>query len=450
MGRRLIGILILLATASVAGIIATQIYWLDKAFEVKQAQIDLRKEQEIAEAKRFNDRVVIALTNVANEILTINNDPAELFQAVKQVQPNFFTVAINDTLHPYLLESLLSSEFERRNISENFEYGIYDCFTDSIVYGDYVALADSVEREVPKGPETPAPEIKWEKDGHYFSVFFPDREPYVFADTRAPVSTWAFSAVIIFIVFLFFAYAVYLVVRQKRLAEMKTDFINNMTHELKTPISTISLSSELLMKESVARDTKRVDQYARLIKAEVLRLKTQVEKVLQLATMDKNGSDLKPERLDMHALVRKMVESAETVAPPGTLEITLDLRADDHYVHADPVHMENILHNLMDNAIKYSGEKPVVKWSTWNTPGKIHVEVRDRGMGIAEKNLPYIFDKFYRVPTGNVHDVKGFGLGLYYVKQLVNEHKGRLDVESRVGRGTAFRMEFPTIKPKES
>ncbi|MFT4846306.1 MAG: two-component system phosphate regulon sensor histidine kinase PhoR, partial [Cryomorphaceae bacterium] len=123
MSRKLIGILILLAIVSVAGIIATQIYWLDKAFKVQRTQIDLRKDQEASEAKQFNDRVTIALTNVADEILTINDDPAELFQAVKQIRPNYFTVAINDTVHPYLLERLLRTEFERRNIQENFEYG---------------------------------------------------------------------------------------------------------------------------------------------------------------------------------------------------------------------------------------------------------------------------------------------------------------------------------------
>ncbi len=448
MGRRLIGILILLASASVAGIIATQIYWLDKAFEVRQSQIDLRKEQELAEAKRFNDRVTIALTNVANEILTINDDPAELFQAVKQVQPNFFTVAINDTVHPYLLESLLRSEFERRNIGENFEYGIYDCFTDSIVYGEYVSISDTAATVEHGSAESQSPHIRWDKDGHYFSVFFPDREPYVATTFRAPVSTWAFSAIIIFIVFLFFAYAVYIVMRQKRLSEMKTDFINNMTHELKTPISTISLSSEVLMKDDIANTPERVNQYARLIFSEVQRLKMQVEKVLQLASLEKKGVELKKEPLDIHEYIGAMVEAVEPVQVPGELDLTLELNAKNHHILGDPVHIANILHNLMDNAIKYSREKPEVTWTTVNVGRRIRIEISDKGLGIDQKDLSYIFDKFYRVPTGNRHDVKGFGLGLHYVKQLVLAHKGSIEVRSELGRGTTFRLEFSTIDEK--
>src|SRR5690554_2083989 len=221
MGRKVIGILILLATVSVVGIIATQIYWLNKAFRVQQTQLDLRKEQATAESKQFNDRVTIALTNVADEILSINNDPADLFQAVKQIRPNYFTVAINDTVHPYLLESLLIREFERRNIAENFEYGVYDCFTDSIVYGDYIALnADTASSNITKSPQ-----IKWDKDGHYFGVFFPDRTIYETQITNPKVGTWAFSAIISLIVFVFFAYAIYLIIRQKKLSEMKSDFI---------------------------------------------------------------------------------------------------------------------------------------------------------------------------------------------------------------------------------
>ena len=448
MGRRLIGILILLATASVAGIIATQIYWLDKAFEVRQSQIDLRKEQELAEAKRFNDRVTIALTNVANDILTINDDPAELFQAVKQVQPNFFTVAINDTVHPFLLESLLRSEFERRNIGENFEYGIYDCFTDSIVYGEYVSISDTAAAESHLDAESLAPEIRWDKDGHYFSVFFPDREPYVATASRAPVSTWAFSAIIIFIVFLFFAYAVYIVMRQKRLSEMKTDFINNMTHELKTPISTISLSSEILMKDNISETPDRINQYARLIFSEVQRLKMQVEKVLQLASLDKKGVELNLEPLDIHESIRAMADAVKPVQLPGELELALELNAKNHFILGDPVHIANILHNLLDNAMKYSPGRPEVTWTTSNVGKRVRIEISDKGQGIDQKDLPYIFDKFYRVSTGNRHDVKGFGLGLHYVKQLVLAHKGTIDVRSELGRGTTFRMEFPTIGEK--
>ena len=443
MGRRVIGILILLAIISVAGIIATQIYWLDKAFEVQQTQIDLRKDQAKAEAKLFNDRVTIALTNVTNQILTITNDPAELFQSVKQIRPNYFTVAINDTLNPYLLETLLRSEFERRNIGENFEYGIYDCFTDSIVYGDYVALNEEASATDYSGE---APQVKWDKDGHYFGVFFPDRNPFEIEGTRAKVSTWAFSAVITLIVFCFFAYAIYLILKQKKLSEMKTDFINNMTHELKTPISTISLSSEILMGTKIREQPDRLNRYATLIYNENQRLRMQVDKVLQLATIDKESANLKFTEIDMHELISQTTEAIALVHSEKGMNISLDLKAKKSLISGDKVHITNVVNNLIDNALKYSPDNPEIKISSENKADKFVLDIADNGIGIPLKALPHIFDKFYRVPTGNRHDVKGFGLGLFYVKQMINAHNGSIEAKSKLSVGTTFTLGFPNLK----
>ncbi len=440
MSRRLIATLLLLATLSVAGIIVTQIYWLDKAFKVQQSQLDLRKEQALAEAKQFNDRVTIALTNVANEILTINNDPAKLFEAVKQIRPNYFTVAINDTVHPYLLESLLIREFEQRNIGENFEYGVYDCFTDSIVYGNYVAISN--DSTLVQKAES-APQIKWDKDGHYFGVFFPDREGFEMSAMKSQVSTWAFSATISFIVFLFFAYAIYIILRQKRLSEMKTDFINNMTHELKTPISTISLSSEVLLGSNIATQPERLKQYAQLIFNENHRLRLQVEKVLQLAALDREKVRLNIEQMDMHQLVTSAKAALEMVHSADILSISLQLEAEQHIIEADAVHVGNIVHNLLDNAIKYSGDRAEIDVKSSNNEKEFILQIKDKGIGIPKKSQGFIFDKFYRVPTGDVHDVKGFGLGLYYVSEMVKAHRGRIQVESIEGKGATFTITLP-------
>jgi len=443
MSRKLIGILIVLATLSVAGIIATQIFWLDKAFKVQQKQYTLVKEQEEVVSKLFNDRVTIALTNVANEILTINNDPAELFQSVKQIRPNYFTVAINDTVHPYLLEGLLRSEFERRNIAQNFEYGVYDCFTDSIVFGDYVALNDDTAAADYKGE---ARKIKWDKDGHYFGVYFPHREGATVLPPKHQASTWAFSAIISLIVFGFFAFAIYVILRQKRLSEMKTDFINNMTHELKTPISTISLSSEVLLNRGISENPDRLEKYARLIFNENQRLRLQVDKVLQLATLDKEQADLKKEAIDVHEVIRSATDSIIMVHSESEIEIELYLEAKNSVISGDPVHIANIIHNLLDNAIKYSEDNPHIVFRTLDKARSVQITITDSGIGMEKKAIPYIFDKFYRVPTGNRHDVKGFGLGLYYVHQLTQAHQGKIRVSSELGMGCTFYLEFPILK----
>ncbi|MFN2429169.1 MAG: sensor histidine kinase, partial [Cryomorphaceae bacterium] len=393
--------------------------------------------------KLFNDRVAIALTNVANEILTINNDPAELFQSVKQIRPNYFTVAINDTVHPYLLEGLLRSEFEKRNIAQNFEYGVYDCFTDSIVFGNYIALNDDTTGTNYLGE---AQKIKWDKDGHYFGVYFPHRESLPILPPRQnQVSTWAFSAIISLIVFGFFAFAIYVIIRQKRLSEMKTDFINNMTHELKTPISTISLSSEVLLGDAISSNPDRLKKYAQLIYNENQRLRMQVDKVLQLATLEKEQVELKKEPIDIHAVIRSATESINLVYSESQIQIELFLQAKNHTLSGDPVHIANIIHNLLDNAIKYSPDKPHIVFRTTNKNKSIVISIQDSGIGISKKSIPYIFDKFYRVPTGNRHDVKGFGLGLYYVHQLTKAHKGSIKVSSEPGVGSTFHLEFPTF-----
>ena len=443
MGRRLILTLILLATVSVIGIVVTQIYWLDKAFEVQKNQYELVKEQESAEAKLFNDRVKIALSKVANEILSINNDPAEIFEAVKQIRPNYFTVAINDTVHPYLLESLLISEFERSNIGENFEYGVYDCFTDSIVYGDYVPLKSEKDDESHK---VEAPQIKWDKDGHYFGVYFPDRKKVEISPPSQQASTWIFSAIISLIVFIFFAYAIYLILKQKRLSEMKTDFINNMTHELKTPISTIGLSSEVLMRKEIGRDPERLEKYAKLIFHENQRLRSQVDKVLQLATLDKDQLELNLFENNIHQIIESANHALTLARSEENIEIKLDLNAERHVSMCDAVHIANVINSLLDNAVKYSREAVRISISSWNKNNSLYIKITDNGIGISKEAIPYIFDKFFRVHTGNRHDVKGFGLGLYYVKQMIEAHGGKVTVESTPGEGTSFLLKLPLAK----
>ncbi len=340
-----------------------------------------------------------------------------------------------------MLESLLKSEFEQRNIGENFEYGIYDCFTDSIVYGEYISLNEDPHTHQAKEE---APQIKWDKDGHYFGVFFPDRKELDLSPPTAKVSTWAFSAVISLIVFIFFAYAVYIVLRQKRLSEMKSDFINNMTHELKTPISTIGLSSEVLLGENIAEQPDRLKKYAQLISTENKRLQLQVDKVLQLATLDKKHIEFKSEPIDLHEIIELARTSLLTAQLEANPNIEIKLVAINHTITGDQVHINNVVYNLLDNAMKYGGEAVKIEIETQNVANKIVLSVKDHGMGIPKKSLPYVFDKFYRVPKGNIHDVKGFGLGLYYVKQMVEAHKGRISVQSELGAWTTFEISFPS------
>lgn len=442
MHRRNLGILVLLATLSLAGVVLTQVIWLNRAKQYEQEKVALQEQQQRQLDKQFSDRVTIALTDVTERILSITKDPSDLFDAVKQERPNYYAVTINDTIHPYLLEALLKQEFKRRNINEDFEYGIYDCFTDSIVYGNYVSLHDSITADTSKHTKL----LKLNKDGHYFGVYFPRRTSSIWKPKSGGTITWIYPAVVSFIVFAFFAYSMWVIFRQKRLGEMKNDFIGNMTHELKTPISTIALSSEVLSDPDIAKEPDRLHNYARIIRSENERLRQQVERVLQLAKLDRGGLKLNMEPVDMHEVIMEVAQSFEVLFDERSGHCSLDLKASNAVVDGDRMHLSNALFNLVDNAIKYSSGPPQVRISTSNDHRKLYIGVADRGIGIRKEDVRNIFERFFRVHTGNVHDVKGFGLGLHYVAETMRSHGGKVTVKSTWGEGSTFTLELPLGK----
>lgn len=452
MKTKVLRTLILLATLSVVGIIIAQIYVINTNLNIQKDylkiqndQIKLDKKQFEEQQKIFNDRVTIALSHITEKILNIYNDPSQIYNNVTQIDTNFFVVRINDTLHPALLERLLKNEFDLSNIKEDFQYAIYDCFDNSVVFEGFVSFDTSKVNDTEKNQT----DVQWEQDGHYFSVYFPNRPK--FKELVHPVeiessSIWFYTVIIILIVFIFFGFAVWVILKQKRLADIKNDFINNMTHELKTPISTISISSEVLLRDNITEDPERVNQYARIIYNENKRLENQVERVLQLATLDKEKITLKKSILNMHELILNSVENFKPAILSAGGKLECDLKAKDFLVDGDKVHITNIINNLLDNARKYSETAPEILIHTENQNKGICISITDNGIGISPESQKQIFDKFYRVPTGNVHNVKGFGLGLYYVKYMVNEHGGNISVKSELKKGTTFTIYLPFTK----
>ena len=421
MPRRTIRIVIALATISIVGLFATQLFWMGKAFDLRD--------------REFNDRVNIALRSVAQEIMLLNKDSSDV-PPVRQLASNYFIVSTNDTLHPYLLESLLDAEFRSRNIEVNFEYSIYDCFTDSLVYGGMVTLSEEPTKPSER-PNIP----KWDRDSHYFAIYFPDKDGYLVSQ----MSIWLFSSGILLVVIVFFSYTLWVILKQKRLSEIKNDFINNMTHEFKTPISTISASAELLRSGSLDNAPEKRTRYYQMISDESSRLKLQVEKVLQMAQFDTNEIDLNLVSCDIHQLIRKATTSFQILLDERDGKLELQFDAANPQLKVDELHLTNIIRNLLDNAIKYCTESPYIIISTISSKNGITISVKDNGIGIDTTQKKHVFEKFYRVPTGNIHNVKGFGLGLYYVKSLVKAHHGTVSVTGD-SSGSTFSIFLPYLK----
>tara|TARA_B110000211_G_scaffold63726_1_gene73025 strand:- start:3362 stop:4570 length:1209 start_codon:yes stop_codon:yes gene_type:complete len=402
MSRKSIYLVVFLATISLTGIIVTQIFWVDKAFTIQD--------------REFNDRTVIALTSVVERIQVLNKDSSDVDEPVVQETSNYFVAHVNDTLHPYLLESLLKEEFQSSLLKQNFEYVIYDCFNDSIVFGSKVNV-DQPDNIVKS--EDVTPHKKLNRDGHYFGVYFPEKKGYIMDQ----MGIWMFSSFIILLVVLFFAYSIMAILKQKRLSEIKTDFINNMTHELKTPISTISISTRALLNVS---NMESVEKYARIIKTENERLQNQVERVLDIATLSPNTLNLDKKHIYIHKLLEEITESLELKLAEVDGKLYFNFQAQSEIVYSDKLHLTNIFTNLIDNAIKYCEQSPEIKIHTSQLKNKIIILIEDNGIGIDKKHYSMIFEKFFRVPSGDKHDVKGFGLGLFYVKSVLEALDGSI------------------------
>lgn len=366
---------------------------------------------------------------------------------IGDVMEDFFNInhffPVESRIDSANLDSMIRTEFAFRGIMADFIFGIYSSKRDTVIMQSTLGYEEKL-RNSNFGFRLFPSDMFSSPD--YIMIYFPDKKNYIFSEVSGMLMLSLFLVAVIAVSFFFILFNL---LRQKRLSEMKTDFINNMTHEIKTPISTISLACEMLSDKTTILDAGQQTGFVTIIAEENKRLAAMAEKILQTAIIDRGRMELKMERTDIHLLIEKSVNNIKLLVDQKEGIVHLNLKAAHHFAEVDPVHFENVVFNLLDNAIKYSPHHPEITVKTENTNGHFVLFIFDNGIGIEKKELKKIFDSLYRVPTGNIHNVKGFGLGLCYVKAIISSHKGSISVDSEVGKGTTFIIKIPVLHEKQ-
>ncbi len=453
MKRNSIGFVIIMATVSVVGILLIQLFFLKNSYDLNE--------------KQFHQMATSALRSVASQINDYNRKvyghpsrPTELCE-VEQISNNYYVVNVNDVIDPKLLEHFLASEFKKRNLNMSFEYGIYDCYSGKMVYGNMLN-ADSL-RTYPKpagkrdtcycsaeeimydkhyNKESKKEEKRkkvctlptYEKYTYYFGVHFPDRSQY----NGSRLMTWYLLNGILFFVVIFFGYALYVIIKQKQLSEIQKNFINNLTHEFKTPIASIDLASKVLSNPEICRQPERMAEYVRIVGSQNHRLAQHVEKLLQMATIEKTKLQLNLERVELNSFIAESIREFRNSQNGKVYQVKLESSCQEAFILADRLHFSNLIYNVLDNAIKYCAVEADIVIRLEQNKHLYVVSFDDNGIGIPKAFRKQIFNRFYRIPTGNVHDVKGFGLGLDYVQKIVKRHGWHIHVIENSRKGSTF------------
>lgn len=336
-----------------------------------------------------------------------------------------------------MLDTLLRTELHNRGILAEYAFGVFNPLSN----GFTILSDESLEKQLlTEGMLFTLYPSDMLSNPDFLILYFPRQRSYLLTQMQALV---IISFVLMLVIILSFAYSINSLLRQRRFAEMKNDFINNMTHEFKTPISTVALACEALNDKDIKKSEDLYGNYISIISEENRRLGIMAEKILQTAIIEKGELSLKKEHINLHEVITDVVRNLRIHVEIKDGNISLHLSSSRYMIQADPVHMANVIYNLLDNANKYSPRKPSIVVSTEDYGTGLMVRVKDNGIGISKSDQRKIFDRLYRVPTGNVHNFKGFGLGLSYVKAIVEKHGGRTGVESEPGKGSEFWFTLP-------
>lgn len=359
---------------------------------------------------------------------------------IHEVMDAFFLknkIPVEERLDASTLDSMVTATLSGRGIDTKFEYGIFKSIQDTVVLASNAGFVREIKNT--KFRRGLFPNDIFDQT-NFLALYFPEQRLYLFGQIQTSVIT---TFIFLLIIIISFVITVRTIFKQKEFAERLKSFINNMTHEFKTPISTIALASESLKSSRNAIDSDKVKRYSKIIFDENARMRDQVDKILQMAVLENGDFELSKSAVDLHELVEEMLSKISLQIEKQKGKIETNLKAPKHLMQGDRVHLMNVISNILDNALKYTKEAPEISVSTTNKNGTMQLRINDNGIGLNQEDQKRVFEKYYRVPTGNRHDVKGFGLGLSYVKLIVEAHGGTVEVISKAGGGSEFMINLP-------
>ncbi len=410
-----IKIIVAAGTVAFVGIIAIQIYLLRQAFDYEE--------------KKFSQNIQVSLLEVANEINAYYGYVTPHVNPIEKVSGDYYIVNIRNDFEAKVLELLLTNKFKAKGINTNFEYAIYDCETDAMIYGSFVNLD---KMAVPKTNATYFP--KANTLVYYFAVRFPEKNSFIYAS----LTIWIILSLVMLVTLFIYLYAIYIILQQQKFASLQRDFINNMTHEFKTPLASILIASTFLSKQDAISSNDKLTQYSKIIIDQGKKLDSHLEKILNVAKNDSNPMLLNKEPVNIIDIINTAIEIIQLKYPEAAISVNNHLH--QATIQADAFHFANIMYNFLDNSIKYCEKKPVIIINLMNSGNGVLLQVKDNGIGIQPKYLKHIFEKFYRAPGSKELAVNGFGLGLYYVKKICELHHWKLQAQSEPGKGTVITL----------
>lgn len=412
-----INFIIILGLIAIVGILVAQLVWTKQAFNLEE--------------KKFSQKVHVALLEVVKKLYESTNNDLPSENPVEKISNDYYYVNIANDFDPIILEHYLKSEFKKAGISTDFEYAMYNCQSDVMVYGNYISLSDDSKSK---------PTFNFPKNKnlvYYFAIRFPNETGYLFSSLRF----WFILSIALIIILLVYVYSIFTIIQQKKYSELQRDFINNMTHEFKTPLSSILIASNYLLKQEKIHEDEKLGKYTKIIIDQSNKLNLHIEKILNIAKHDNSPQELNKAELSIIPIINSVIENIQLKYE--NTNIFIESQLNEYTILTDEFHFINLVYNLLDNSIKYCDEKPTITIKLLQEKGFKKIEFSDNGIGISIKELSLIFDKFYRSPNSKDSQVNGLGLGLYYIKKIVDLHKWKIQATNNHTKGMTFTILIP-------